>query len=320
MEQENHNPSQQDNATEQPKKRAGRPKGWRKYPQKTDMENNNEEEVVKGNASDNIPDEPVNNVSAENVDYDPLTTEPVAEKIYAKPFAPTDPTKPIADIPEAKFTPPSFNAQSEQQTTKPQEPSFTETPFNSKLNDLPPAEKKRSAETLADAIVGAYDLIHKGARWFVKVSDDKLNKMYAEGSLSPDLAIPLNPEGTRHMTLADFIRDFNNQVDDSIAVSSEFKEQVRPVLIRVLAKYNFGMTDEQMLMYLVGQDVVTKGAMVFALKKQMTSILNNFKDGYKAVIEANRPKATTQASPQPQQDQNNEPKDVDFEILEREER
>ena len=75
-----------------------------------------------------------------------------------------------------------------------------------------------------------------------------------------------------------FFKEYNNQVEGILKVSDEFKEEVTPVLERVLAKRGVGMTDEQLLMFMFGKDIASKGVIFFQMKSQLNYMIQTIKD------------------------------------------
>ncbi len=213
-----------------------------------------------------------------NKNWNPLTSEPRAEKDYAKPFtntAPPDPSRPVEDIPEPTFVPPKIDINS-----VPNKPPLAQTPINPDIGKISPGERQQSAEMLADTILMGYEKLHDVGAWYVSVSEDKLLQDAVEGKISLDLALPTNADGSETLTLQEFVTNFNKQAKEALRVHPDFNAKVRPILIRVLEKHGFGMSDEARLAILFGEDLVTKGAQVFGLKKTLNGVMKNFTDLY----------------------------------------
>jgi hypothetical protein len=76
----------------------------------------------------------------------------------------------------------------------------------------------------------------------------------------------------------EFFQEYNQQVSGILKVSDEFKEEVTPVLERVLAKRGIGLTDEQMLMYMFGKDAAAKSIIFFQQKTQINYMIQSIKE------------------------------------------
>lgn len=247
--------------------------------------------------------------------YDPLTSEPVIERQYAKP---AQSAADVKDIPEPIFVPPTTTQPT---ATQPNKPPLKDTPLNPSMSTATTSEQNRSAEQLAEAILNGYDLLHRGARWYVQISEDKLQDMYIQGEISPEFGIPLNETGSRMITFHEYVQSFNAQTGDALTVSEEFKAEVKPVLTRVLQKYGMGLTDEQTLIVLFGQDLLIKASLVVSFKKSMNKNVNIFSSYYKEMAAKNQPKGQSSSGSQQQQQPKNKTEDINYEeVLEKEER
>ena len=106
--------------------------------------------------------------------------------------------------------------------------------------------------------------------------------------------------------------EYNNQVEGTLKVSDEFKEEVTPVLERVLAKRGVGMTDEQLLMFMFGKDIAAKSMMFFQQKQQLNFMIQSIKEATAGQF--------VQQAPQPQQasqpQQENKVEEDNFSIVE----
>jgi hypothetical protein len=78
--------------------------------------------------------------------------------------------------------------------------------------------------------------------------------------------------------MGEFIQEYNEQAEGILTVTPEFEEAVMQPLTRVLAKKGAGMSDEQFLMFMFGQDVLQKGFQFKQMKDQTRSILQFAKD------------------------------------------
>jgi len=208
-------------------------------------------------------------------DYDPLG-QPINEKPYTKPNVTIDPKDMMGDIPEPSFQPPPLDLGS---------PDFAEAtpkkeakPFNPQMNDLPKKEKEVAASHVAKMIMQGYEFAHGVANKGMMFSEKKLNKLAREGEVDFGIQIPYDYSSNQTMSAAEFIKEFNDQQKDALVVSQEFKEEVTPVLERVLKKRGIGMTDEQYLIFLFGKDIAIKTTQFMAARSQMSEIINQLKE------------------------------------------
>lgn len=229
-------------------------------PEEKDLDNNNSDDAI-------IMD-----------DFNPLD-DAVAEKEYTKHNVKVNPKDFATDIPEPSFMPPPMMGmmQEEEKTKKPQEP------FNPQLNDLPKKDKHDASAKMAEMIISGYKFGNQLLDNALLFNERKIAKMQQKGEIDLGVEIPLSPSVT--MTAGEFIQDYNEQTKGSITVTKEFEEEVTPVLTRVLEKRGIGLTDEQLLIYLFGKDMLVKGFIVtqsLAVKKDMLNMLKEASLGIKA--------------------------------------
>jgi hypothetical protein len=250
---------------------------------------------------------PVANIPNES--YDPLTSEPVAEKSYAKPLADMGSMDTAKDIPEPILNPPKIDI-----NATPPKPPLSASPANPAMNDLPPQEKELAAESMAKMAIMGYEKLHSLGRWYIKVSDEQKNEWHASGKIP--LYTPIDFGDGRKITWGQFLNQFNKDIDSEFTVSNEFKKQVEPILVRIFLKYGWGLTDEQLLMVIVGEDLITKVAILRGMKAQLNSMVELM---MKAVGGSSQSQSYQQAPPpprqQPKQEQQVNDEIVDAEIL-----
>jgi len=148
---------------------------------------------------------------------------------------------------------------------------------NPSLNNLDNKEKRYATEQMVDTVLDGYERLTALGNNLVQVKESKLKRMYAEGEINPSIQIPIDGQGNT-VSVDEFVQEFNSQTSEAIKTSPEFKETVRPAMIRVFEKRGIGMTDEQFLMYHFGVDLATKGITIFALRRQMNSIFDMLKE------------------------------------------
>ena len=196
----------------------------------------------------------------------------------------------IGELEEPSFERPNFSDFDEEEETE-KEP---DRPFNEPYSQLDGKEKTMGAEMMADMTLDIYE---KGCFYIGKIpeiSESKIDKLVAEGEIEPNIQLQTEAGA---MPIKDFAMEFNNSIKDAFSVSDEFKEKVRPPLIRVFKKRGIGMTDEQLLAYYFVTDLGTKGAQAFMLRKTSNGILDALKENTQAI----RENGMRNQAPEPQQ-------------------
>jgi hypothetical protein len=158
------------------------------------------------------------------------------------------------------------------------------------------------AEMMAEMTLDIYE---KGCGFLGKlpeISESKLDQLIAEGEIDPDIQLPTE---TGNIGVKDFAVEYNSSIKDAFEVSEDFKNNVRPPLIRVFKKRGIGMTDEQLLAYYFITDLGTKTAQALMLRKTSNNILDSLKENTMAIKESQRPtpKAPTPTAPAPQKEE-----------------
>ena len=240
----------------------------------------------------NEPEERTNIVDAT---FNPLD-EAVNEKSYSRPNINTsgsDFTKPIE---EPSFAPPPL----ERRSLQTEDPKKRE-PFNPELKELPKKDKELAASQMAKMIVQAYEWGHDLANKGLMISERKLIKLQSEGEINLNAFIDY--EYGKKIRAGEFFQEWNTQIQKDggvLKVTDEFKEEVTPVLERVLAKRGIGMTDEQMLIYLFGKDIAAKGLIFFQMKGQMNFMIQSIKEATTSQFTAPPPPQPNPTTPPPQ--------------------
>lgn len=214
--------------------------------------------------------------------YSPIASNPI-ERPYAiaQPLSPTDAATPI---PEPIINPPPISNQPPIQPPSGggnagatagagTPPPHIPIPPNPQLVSADPSEVRRAAESAADGILDMYSGVTELARQFVKIDDNQLMQYYEDNKFEPDTTIALGEDG-EDVTVVQLVQSFNNGCDQSLVVTQEFKEDVRPVLVRVLEKRKIGFTDEELLIEKFGKDIIIKGVTVFKMKSQINGAFN----------------------------------------------
>ena len=228
-------------------------------------------------------------------DFSPLD-QPVKQRSYTNHHI-YDDAQVVEDLAEPVFQQPNFN-DFDAPADEGAEPSR---PFNESYSELDGKEKTMGAEMMAEMTL---DLYTKGCGFIGKIpeiSEAKLDRLIAEGDIDPSIQIPT--EGG-HVGVKDFAQEFNSSIKGAFEVDDEFREKVRQPLIRVFKKRGIGMTDEQLLAYYFGTDILTRGAQAFMLKKTANSILDSLKENTMAMREQQAPRPRPVAPEQVPQEEN----------------
>ena len=224
-----------------------------------------------------------------NDDFSPLDA-PVKQRSYTQHKM--GDAQEMGELEEPSFERPSFadlDGSAEEESSEP------ERPFNPSYSELDGKEKTMGAEMMADMTLDIYDKACFYMGKIPEISESKLDKLIAEGEIDP--TIQLQTEAGA-MPIKDFAVEFNDSIKDAFQVTDEFKEKVKPPLIRVFKKRGIGMTDEQLLAYYFVTDLGAKGAQAFMLRKTANGILDSLKENTMATREN---QMRNQAPPAPQQ-------------------
>jgi hypothetical protein len=228
-------------------------------------------------------------------DYDPLM-EPVKERSYTKPNVEGGAI--LEDLQEPSFAPPSFD-DLDAGDAGPQ-PNAEPASANPYMNDLSGKEKKMASEQLVDAVLTGYEGLHKIANQMVRINPDEINELIATGEIDRNLELPL-PDGNT-MSVPEFVDSFNEQAGEAISLDPEFKEKVRPPMIRVFEKRGIGMTDEQFLAYMFVTDAAPKLFQIVQLRRttsKMKEMWRQMSVGTPPTPPQGKPQQTPPPAPKP---------------------
>lgn len=215
--------------------------------------------------------------------YNPLD-EPVKERAYTKGNVSADDRLTTEEIPEPSFEPPSLEelqsrsdrkVEEQEQEGQEQEEPKTESSFNPKVEELPKKDQQRATEIAVDTVLDGYAKMKKWGGRLAGIPEKKYKKLIEQGKINPAAVMVINEQGDR-ASIDAYKQAYNEQMSDSIQLNPEFREEVRPVMIRVFQKRGIGMTDEQFLMYMFAQDLAVTGYSILQLKKQSNLVLQGF--------------------------------------------
>ena len=228
----------------------------------------------------------------EEMDYNPLG-ESVNEKSYTRPNVTIDVDELNTPIPEPTYQAENISASTQQMPKQPKQPIQQ---LNPEMEDLSNKDKKDSAKYVAETIVGGYEFICGLVNRGLLFNENKLKKLQASGEIDLSMELPIG--NGQFMTIYEFIQEYNEQNKNALSVSQEFKDEIIPVLTKVLEKRGIGMTIEQKLLFIAGKDVATKAIISFQLVSVMKEMQNDWKEFYLANKQQQAPQTTPQPTPQ----------------------
>jgi hypothetical protein len=214
----------------------------------------------------------------------PAPFNPLNEKVNEKTYAGggVNGMAGNEDIPEPTFNPPPLDldgstpSANDGDKTKKEATKKASEPFNQEMNELSDPDKKKAAEQAAQFGMTMYKGLHTWGNSMIRISDRKINKLQASGDIDLRVGVPYGQHG--YVQLGEFINEYNSQAGEVLQVTPEFEEAVMPPLTRVLAKRGAGMTDENFLMFMFGQDMLQKGLTVVNMRRTTKDILDFAKE------------------------------------------
>ncbi len=127
-------------------------------------------------------------------------------------------------------------------------------PLNPKLDDLSPAQKRKSAEKLADVILVNYQQIFPMPfKWTAKFNLTKLDRMHRAGDIDLNMS---DEDGT---TVRQFCEQRNQTVNEAFVITEAQKNEIKEPLVDVLMENNVALTPTQRLLVAVGGHVLSLG-------------------------------------------------------------
>ena len=182
--------------------------------------------------------------------------------------------QPYAAIPDAPTTesttppppPPIPNADGST-TAPPPPPPPTGAPV---VPAKTPEEIRTEAEQLVDMLLRGYEKLHGLGRWAGKVDETELVQSHFAGKINLNQELPI---GKKTITVKGFFEEYNAGIDENIQVDQEFKDKIKPPMIRIAIKRGWCLGDELYVGMLLGEDLATKTSMLIGLKKSANLVL-----------------------------------------------
>lgn len=164
------------------------------------------------------------------------------------------------------------------------------------LQDLSPAQKRKSAEKTADAMLGLYcKFVPAPFKQWASFKDKKINEL----SLKKEIDLDMQLDGD--LTIKDYIDNHNKQVEAIFEVTEEQKNEIREPLIDVLLEQELALTPTQRLLMAVGGHLTTLGISAFQLAQNNKMALETFKQFQSDKIMSSQPYQQAQPQAQPYQ-------------------
>ena len=164
------------------------------------------------------------------------------------------------------------------------------------LQDLSPAQKRKSAEKTADAMLGLYcKFVPAPFKQWASFKERKINEL----SLKKEIDLEMELDG--ELTIKDYIDNHNKQVEAIFEVTEEQKNEIREPLIDVLLEQELALTPTQRLLMAVGGHLTTLGISAFQLAQNNKMALETFKQFQSDKIMSSQPYQQAQPQGQPYQ-------------------
>ncbi len=201
---------------------------------------------------------------------DPLLESDVDTKKYAQGLGAQN--VPKGDIPEAKFTPPQNivddSAPKDVQQIPKSEPIQ---PLNAEANVMSETEKKAGAELTVAAFWSGYDKLNQFMGAILQFPVEKRIKMHHEDKLDLNMKVKVAIDGTM-VTVNEFYEQYNTDVKEIFATDPALKARLEEPMKREAVRLGLIMSDKQVILLGLGEDMISKLVQCVALKRAM----NNF--------------------------------------------
>lgn len=141
------------------------------------------------------------------------------------------------------------------------------------LSELSPKEKREQVEKTAEVILLAYkQYLPIPFVYFGTHDIKKLKKLEEKDEI--DLGAVVNKKGE---TLLEYIKEFNNGVEETFRITDAEIEMIRPALVDVLMEKEIAFTPTQRLLFTVGQLLIAKIMMLVKFIRAKSADLKEFR-------------------------------------------
>lgn len=194
---------------------------------------------------------------------------------------------------------------------------------NPDVKNLSSDEKRIASENAFDIAVQGYKMLFELSRKGVRIKDSKINQLVRKGEVNLYVPISVTTEDNKVvlMPFKDVIEIFNKNVDNELVYSQDFIDNIREPVIHKFMENGIGLTNDNMIWYLVIMELARMGLAVYGLHTLKTSFINDAKDNFEDMKKQNiaqQQQQQQQAPPQQtQQDPINvvEVKEEDIEVV-----
>jgi hypothetical protein len=187
-------------------------------------------------------------------------------------------------------------------TPPPRQKREKQEPFNPSFDDMSGSKKKKSTKKFAKYIVEAVcALAEKGFVWYANkdINDSKLAEYEMNGEM--DLSLLVTLADGQEATIKQFFQGQCFAAEELAKFEDEEKADMTEALTEVFMEKGIAPTATQELMIVVGGVLVKKGAMLFALKSQTNSLLDQLRVRNEGNARTYEPQPQTyEPQPQPQ--------------------
>ncbi len=187
-------------------------------------------------------------------------------------------------------------------TPPPRQKREKQEPFNPSFDDMSGSKKKKSTKKFAKYIVEAVcALAEKGFVWYANkdINDSKLAEYEMNGEM--DLSLLVTLADGQEATIKQFFQGQCFAAEQLAKFEDEEKADMTEALTEVFMEKGIAPTATQELMIVVGGVLVKKGAMLFALKSQTNSLLDQLRVRNEGNARTYEPQPQTyEPQPQPQ--------------------
>jgi hypothetical protein len=151
-------------------------------------------------------------------------------------------------------------------------------PFNPSYDDMSSAKKKKSTKKFAKYIIEAVcALAEKGFVWYANkdINEAKLNEYELNGEM--DLSILVTLDNGQQATVKQFFINQCYMAEELSRFETEEKQDMADALAEVFMEKGIAPTATQEALIVIGGVLVKKGAILFSLKAQTGSLLNQLR-------------------------------------------
>jgi hypothetical protein len=226
------------------------------------------QEIADVIESSNFDFSDINDISSEG-NFNPLD-EPVIHRDYSSPeiqqgFVP--------DLEEPKFHKVRLENQATPNSNQGGGQNFaSQEPVNPAMNELSDREKSLAAKQLAESALDAYETLKKLSVNFAKIKERNIKKLYDTGKISREQRIQINEQGDS-VTLMDFTRNFNEQIQQLGEPDPAFRKTIMPPLVREFEKRGMGMSDMQLIAFATLKDISVTAVGLYSANRTFKEIL-----------------------------------------------